>query len=154
MTVLIACPLAAHAATVGGSVLGVPSPYATLADAFAVAVDGDVIELDGSYVGTDPELVVDRQITVVGVRGRPSLATTGLDGLFVVEAGGALTLDHVAFDGGNDGRAVWVVLGTATLRESTFDDLAGADGGAVLMEDDAANALTVIDCTFTDGDVA
>lgn len=149
-TVLLAWPLAARAATTGASVLPVPSlAYPTLADAVAAAADGDRIEVDGSYVGADGALLVDRALVIVGIEGRPVLRTTAADGLFVVDAGGSLVLDHVRFEGEGANRAIHLVAGNVTLLESEIVAVHNdADGGAVYVENDPKNALEVVDCTF------
>lgn len=112
--------------------VGPGKPYATPCRAFAVAADGDVIEISaaGNYTG-DVCKISRNRLTIRGVGGRPR-----------IDAGGRYS----------EGKGIWVIKGRDTIIENI--ELSGArvpDRNGAGIRQEGTN-LTVRHCYFHDNE--
>ena len=141
---------AAHAVT---PVLLVPSEYETLQDAHDAAKDGQIIEIDASALpsgGLVENVSVTRSVTFRGVKGQAHLVSDHHDdGVFKINGNPTVHLEQLRLDGNGDSRVVLLQQGDVTLNQVHIENTTNpAAGGAIRVENDAQNALTVRHSTF------
>ncbi|MEQ1504360.1 MAG: hypothetical protein ABMB14_19120 [Myxococcota bacterium] len=124
--------------------VGAGQTYATIGDALADAIDGDVIEVHaGTY---REELVVDVPVSIIGV-GDPVIEATAT-AEEVVDVLAAALIEGVTIDGRGLARGVHGGSGDLTLRGVTVRNGEAQDGGGLMFY--GPRRLVVADCTFVD----
>jgi len=149
MTILRLLLLALSVAWCAGAVtrsVGPGKPYAKPCEAFAAAVDGDVIEIDaaGAYDG-DVCPITKNNLTIRGVGGRAKIDAAGKyawgKGIWVV-AGNNTVIENIEFSGATvpdrNGAGIRLDGGNLTVRNCFFHDnengILGGFYGTVLIE--------------------
>jgi hypothetical protein len=126
--------------------IGPDRPLRRIADAAAMAKDGDVVEIDaGDYPGDVAVWTQDR-LTIRGVGGRPRLVAAGVSAerkaIWVVR-GGDITVDNIEFTGARvpdrNGAGIRFEKGRLTIRNCRFVDnengiLTGSGGSELVIE--------------------
>jgi len=143
---LSACGASAGAATL---LVGSGAPIARIADAAALARDGDIVEiLPGTYRG-DVAVWTQRQLTIRGVGAMPVLVADGqvAEGKAIwVVRGGDIAISNVAFEGARaadlNGAGIRFERGRLRVSRCRFTDnengiLAGNTGDAELIVEDS-----------------
>jgi len=134
--------------------VGPAQPYLTIDGALDDALDGDrLLVAPGSYV--EPELAIgDRTLTLEATAPGVLLRTTANRRAVTVEAGGALTLVGVDFDGESNVGLAQLRGGALTLQDvtttATTAPIPGQPGGNI----DAENATVWIERSTLDGAVS
>jgi hypothetical protein len=139
---LLTCLLApAHAVD---RYVGPDDAHPTLADALAVAADGDVLYLrPGLHAGGD-SVAVD--VTIIGLGGVPgTVLRGGGDAVLTVESGTALTVEGLSIDGAGLGRGIDVrPRGSLFAERVAISDCAAPDGAGLRVEGGTATLLDVV----------
>lgn len=124
--------------------VGTGQPYATINDALAVAVSGDVIKLEPETF--DECLDVDVDVTI---RAQPGaiLDGTGCANAVVVDGGASVVIEDLTIDNVG-GRALYLYYSTVTLDSVVVEGAGDIDvrGGAIYTY---GGALATVDCSFS-----
>lgn len=134
------------AATAWAADLGVGNgqPYATLNDALAVAVSGDVLKLEPETFNECIDVDVD-----VAIRAQPGaiLDGTGCGNAVTVDSGATVSIEDLTIDNAG-GRALYLYYSTVILDNVVVEGAGDPDvrGGAVYTY---GGSLTTLDCSFS-----
>lgn len=117
--------------------------HTTIADALAVAVTGDVLELSGDTFAECINAGID--LTIRGTTGTVLDGTGVCDNVLVVDDGESVTVEDLEIVNG-DGRGLYQYYSTTTLDGVTFRDSATGSGAAIYTY---GGALSTTACAFT-----
>ena len=101
---------------VSAATINVPADHATLHDAVAAAVSGDVITVDSGSYDLPSQLVIDKDLTISGAGINNTVITTSFDtgssgnarGLILVTSGVVFNIDNLEINGA--GQLTWQAI--------------------------------------------
>ncbi|MCA9945522.1 MAG: CSLREA domain-containing protein, partial [Anaerolineales bacterium] len=109
----------------------------SLRDAIATAVSGDTINIpSGNYVLTLGELLITKNLTLVGSASIPRLDGNGSSRVFQISGNVTLTLNNLTVTNGTavDGGGIAIFGGNLTLNNSTVaSNVASNNGGGIYL---------------------